>query len=134
VPVGRFTRGSRPPKEDSVLDVGQPDRSGDRVSIVLRGTLAGPDAARLRHSVVEHYVDDGVREIYLDASELAFVDEDGVGALLRLRAEAIVRSKRLWLVHPRGQVRDKLELINVPGLLGAEGDEPPAGGDAGDSD
>ncbi|MFL5736930.1 MAG: STAS domain-containing protein [Actinomycetota bacterium] len=117
-----------------MLDVGEPDRSGDRVSIALRGTLAGPDAGRLRHCVVEHYVDDGVREIYLDASELAFVDEDGVGALLRLRAEAIVRSKRLWVVRPRGQVRDKLALINVPGLLGPEVEEPPLSGDSGDAD
>jgi anti-anti-sigma regulatory factor len=113
-----------------VLDVGTPDRSGERVSIALRGSLAGPDAARLRHSVVEHYVDDGVREIHLDASELAFVDEDGVGALLRLRAEALLRGKRLWLENPRGQVRDKLALINVPDLLTAEPKERP-GGDVG---
>jgi anti-anti-sigma regulatory factor len=105
-----------------VLDVGEPDRSGDRVSIALRGTLARDDAARLRNSIVEHYVDDGVREIYLDATELGFVDEDGIGALLRLRAEAIVRSKRLWLLNARGQVRDKLSLINVPDLLTPEDD------------
>ena len=110
----------RPPKEGAVLDVGTPDRSGERVSIALRGSLAGADAARLRHSVVEHYVDDGVREIHLDASELDFVDEDGVGALLRLRSEALLRGKRLWLEHARGQVRDKLALINVPDLLTAE--------------
>jgi anti-anti-sigma regulatory factor len=120
---GRFERGSRPPQEATVLDVGPPDRSGERVSIALRGSLADADAARLRHSVVKHYVDDGVREIYLDASELAFVDEDGVGALLRLRAEALLRSKRLWLVNPRGQVRDKLSLINVPDLLTANEDD-----------
>jgi anti-anti-sigma regulatory factor len=116
-----------------VLDVGPADRSGDRVSIALRGTLAGADAAHLRHSMVEHYVDDGVREIYLDASELAFVDEDGVGALLRLRAEAIVRSKRFWLVHPRGQVRDKLAIINVPDLMIDDADEPPSSGGPGNS-
>jgi anti-anti-sigma regulatory factor len=77
---------------------------------------------------VEHYVDDGVREIYLDASELGFVDEDGIGALLRLRAEAIVRGKRLWLLNARGQVRDKLSLINVPDLLTPKDD---AGGGEG---
>jgi len=116
----------RPPREGAVLDVGTPDRSGERVSIALRGSLAGPDSARLRHSVVEHYVDDGVREIHLDASELAFVDEDGVGALLRLRAEAQLRGKRLWLENPRGQVHDKLALINVPDLLTAEPNGPGA--------
>jgi anti-anti-sigma factor len=112
-----------------VLDVGQPDRSGERVSIALRGSLAGADASRLRHSVVEHYVDDGVREIYLDATELAFVDEDGVGALLRLRAEALLRAKRLWVVNPRGQVRDKLSIINVPDLMTAEEEAPNDPGD-----
>ena len=108
-----------------MLDVGTPDRSGERVRIPLRGTLAGADAARLRNSIVEHYVDDGVREIYLDASGLGFVDEDGIGALLRLRAEALLRAKRLWLVNPRGQVRDKLELVNVPDLLTADAEPPP---------
>jgi len=111
-----------------VLDVGTPDRSGERVSIALRGSLIGADAARLRQSVVEHYVEDGVREIYLDASELVFVDEDGIGALLRLRAEALLRSKRLWLVNSRGQVRDKLALINVPDLLIAEPKRPEGSG------
>ena len=111
-----------------MLDVGAPERSGQRVSIPLRGTLAGVDAARLRHSVVEHYVDDGVAEISLDASDLAFIDEDGIGALLRLRAEALTRGKRLWLVNPRGQVRDKVSLINIPGLLVPSEEGPGSGG------
>jgi len=120
--------------EGAVLEVGTPDRSGERVSIALRGSLAGADAGRLRHGLVEHYVDDGVREIVLDASELAFVDEDGVGALLRLRSEAVLRGKRLWLLNPQGQVPDKLALINLPDLLTAEPGDPTSGGEPGNSD
>jgi anti-anti-sigma regulatory factor len=67
----------------------------------------------LRDGLIEHYLDDGVSTILLDASDLLFLDEDGVGALLRLRSEAIVKGKRIWLSNVRGQVRDKLQLINV---------------------
>jgi len=100
-----------------VLEVGAPERSGESVSIPLRGSLVGLDAARLRNGLAKHYVDDGVAVIVLDARGLAFVDEDGVGALLRLRAEATVKGKQLWLRDPRGQVRDKLALINVLGMF-----------------
>ncbi len=67
----------------------------------------------LRDGLIEHYLDDGVSTILLDASDLVFLDEDGVGALLRLRSEAIVKGKRIWLSNVGGQVRDKLQLINV---------------------
>jgi anti-anti-sigma factor len=96
-----------------LLEVGAPERSGERVSIPVRGSLTRSEASKLRDGLIEHYLDDGVSTILLDASDLVFLDEDGVGALLRLRSEAIVKGKRIWLSNSRGQVRDKLQLINV---------------------
>jgi anti-anti-sigma regulatory factor len=96
-----------------LLEVGAPERSGERVSIPIRGSLTRTEASKLRDGVIEHYVDDGVSTILLDASDLLFLDEDGVGALLRLRSEAILKGKQIWLSNARGQVRDKLGLINV---------------------
>jgi anti-anti-sigma regulatory factor len=100
-----------------LLDVGTPERSGDRVSIPIKGSLTRDEGARLHKGVIEHYLDDGVSTISLDAGELLFLDEDGVGALLRLRSEAIVKRKELRLANARGQVRDKLRLINVMRLF-----------------
>ncbi len=96
-----------------MLEVGAPERSGERVSIPVRGSLTRSEASKLRDGLIEHYVDDGVTTILLDASDLLFLDEDGVGALLRLRSEAIIKGKHIWLSNVRGQVRDKLQLINV---------------------
>jgi anti-anti-sigma factor len=96
-----------------LLEVGAPERSGEQVSIPVRGSLTRSEASMLRDGLIEHYLDDGVSTILLDASDLVFLDEDGVGALLRLRSEAIVKGKRIWLSNARGQVRDKLQLINV---------------------
>src|SRR5438876_5056369 len=60
---GTFWRGG-------LLEVGASERSGDNVSIRLRGSLGGQEAGCLRSGLVEHYIDDGVSEITLDASEL----------------------------------------------------------------
>jgi anti-anti-sigma factor len=104
------------------LEVGAPKRSGEHVTIPVGGSLTRGDARRLRDGVVEHYLDDGVSEIALDVSRLTFLDEDGVGTLLRLRSEAIAKGKRLGVANVNGQVRDKLALINVLPLFELPGE------------
>ena len=107
-----------------MLEVGAPERSGEHVTIPVSGSLTRRDARDLRDGLIEHYLDDGVTTIAVDASRLSFVDEDGVGALLRLRSEAIAKGKRIGLTNVSGQVREKLGLINVLRLFEFPDPEP----------
>jgi anti-anti-sigma regulatory factor len=59
--------------------------------------------------VEEHFVDDGVRTIRVDLSEITRIDLEGVAALGLLAAESVRRDKVFLVEGPTGQVRDKLE-------------------------
>jgi anti-anti-sigma regulatory factor len=56
----------------------------------------------------EHFVDDGVRTVRVDLSEVTRIDLEGVAALGLLAAEAVARDKVFLIDGPSGQVRDKL--------------------------
>jgi anti-anti-sigma factor len=93
-------------------------RSGDGVVLQLAGELTGAgQAGRLREALEEHFVDDGVRVITIDASTITFVDNYGVAALLDLRRESERQGKRLVVEGTDGQVRDKLRVTGVLNLL-----------------
>jgi anti-anti-sigma factor len=92
------------------------DREGDLACLLMRGQLEGDvSSERLKAELERHYVDDGVRTIRVDLSELEYVTLDGLWILVDLRRESLDRGKRFVLRNPRGRVRDKLR---VTGLLG----------------
>lgn len=113
------------------MDEGRPavefrvtERVGDAVRVLLDGELTGQRASeRLRDALEEHFVDDGVRAITLDAGGISFLDNFGVATLVGLRKESERRGKRLVVVGSDRQVRDKLRVTGVLRLL--EGEEPP---------
>ena len=94
------------------------ERSGDDVLLRLRGELAGQSwTERLRGALEDHYVDDGVRRIRLDVSELTFLDNFGVATLVALRRESHERGKSFVVEKPTGQVLEKLRLTGVLRIL-----------------
>lgn len=100
------------------------DHSGGEVVIHVRGELAERDwTADLKDFLEEHYVDDGVRRIRLDLSEISRIDVGGIATLGVLRAEALRRSKSLVARHARGPARDALRRSGMLRYL--EPDEEP---------
>ena len=92
------------------------DREGDLAYLLLRGELKGDVPSDvLKKELERHYVDDGVRTICVNLSEVDLITLDGVGILVELWQESQDRGKRLIIKDPQGQVRDKLR---VTGLLG----------------
>ena len=59
--------------------------------------------------VEAHFVDDGVRTIRIDLTEVTEIDLEGVAALGVLLMEAAKRGKELEVDGASGQVRHKLD-------------------------
>jgi anti-anti-sigma factor len=97
------------------------ERGRDYVVVELRGELSRSGRAEwLRDALEEHFIDDGVRDIELDLSELTFLDALGVSTLVTLMKEAQRRGKRLRVERVHDQVLGKLREMGVASILGAE--------------
>ena len=85
-------------------------RKEEGVGVVeLSGQLTGDSRTEnLKEWLEEHFVDDGVRTIRVNLSEVTRIDLEGVAALGMLAAEAVRRDKVFLIEGPSGQVRDKL--------------------------
>jgi anti-anti-sigma factor len=55
--------------------------------------------------------------VEIDLGEVTFIDSTGLGALVRLRAEAKASGKDLQLVHVPGQVSRLLDLTGLSEIL-----------------
>jgi anti-anti-sigma factor len=94
------------------------ERADDYALLELRGDLMGDlSIDRLKETLEEHFVDDGVKRIRVDLSKLNFVSLEGVGMLLALWRESADRGKRLLVENPVGQVKEKLQVVGVIDLL-----------------
>jgi anti-anti-sigma regulatory factor len=62
-------------------------------------------------------VDDGVKLIRVELTDLQMISLEGVGVLLELYRESRARGKRFVAEGATGQVRDKLEVTGAIGPL-----------------
>ena len=94
------------------------EREGDHVVLGIRGDLSARLMTDvLRESLEEHYVDDGVHLIRLNISGVGFMDSYGVATLVGLMRASHDRGKLFVVEGARGQVRDKLQVTGVLGIL-----------------
>jgi anti-anti-sigma factor len=96
------------------------EKQEDRVTLRLRGRMVEdhvPDEIALKRSLETHYIDDGVKEIWLDLSDLEEISLEGVGVLVALWKESAARGKRFVGQGARGQVREKLRITGMLGPL-----------------
>jgi anti-anti-sigma factor len=101
-----------------LAEYGVSDREGDRVTLRLRGELVGEETAEeFKESLDRHYVDDGVKLIRVELTDLQMISLEGVGVLLELYRESRARGKRFVAEGATGQVRDKLEVTGAIGPL-----------------
>lgn len=85
------------------------DHSGGEVVVHLHGDLADRDwTENMKDFLEEHYIDDGVRRIVMDLSEITRIDVGGIATLGVLKAEAFHRSKSMLVRGVRGPARERL--------------------------
>jgi anti-anti-sigma regulatory factor len=101
-----------------VIDYEVAEKSGDYVLLRLRGELLGDLPVRQLHDTLEeHYVDDGVRVIRVDLSEVTRISLEGVAVLVDLWRESQRRGKSFQAENAQGVVREKLATTGVLRLL-----------------
>jgi anti-anti-sigma factor len=94
------------------------EKSDDFVLLRLRGELLGDlPVQQLHDALEEHYVDDGVRFIRVDLSQVERVSLEGVAVLVDLWRESRRRGKQFRAEEARGVVREKLATTGVLRLL-----------------
>src|SRR4051794_2411142 len=99
-------------------------RVGHRVVLAVCGDLDLATVGTLRASL-EAAIESGAAEIWVDLSEVAFMDSTGLGVLLarsRLRA----RSKTLAVICPLGPVRRVFTVAGLDHELSIYGDRAAA--------
>jgi anti-anti-sigma regulatory factor len=94
------------------------EKRGDRVTLHLRGHMRGDRAVEdFKRSLENHYVDDGVKEIRVDLSDLEEISLEGIAVLIALWKESVARKKRFVGGGAKGQVREKLQITGMLGPL-----------------
>jgi anti-anti-sigma factor len=100
-------------------------RDAERALLKLRGDLTGePPVERLHDELKELYVDDGVRMIQVDLSEVRNITLEGVAVLLALWRESQQRGKQFIVRGADGQVREKLRTTGVLDVLSRSSPRP----------
>jgi len=87
-------------------------RVGHRVVIAVSGELDIATATTLRVAVDE-VIESGVAEVWIDLSQVAFMDSTGLRVLLNARGRLRARSKSLAIICPDGSVRRVFALAGV---------------------
>jgi anti-anti-sigma factor len=102
----------------ALLDIRIAIRDREQVLVELRGDLADETwTERLDEFLHEHYVDNGIRNIRVNLSEVHRIDLAGVSTLVLLAHEAKRHHKRLIVEGADGGVRDQLQERGVLAYL-----------------
>ena len=103
-----------------MLDYQVTERRGQEASILLKGELSDDvPSERLKKALEHHFIDDGIRTLRVDLSEVRSIDLEGIGVLLALWREARDRGKHFVIAGPSEQVIDRLAVAGLRGLFEA---------------
>lgn len=91
-------------------------KEGDRWELAVNGEVDADNCDELLAAVLNTTSQSG--PLYLDLSELAFIDSSGISALLKIKSELETRGHTLQLQAPTESVHRVLE---ITGLLEAFG-------------
>ena len=90
------------------------DKEGPFAALKLKGELVGDISSQdLKGALERHYVDDGVREILIDLTDLSEISLEGVAILLELWRESGRRGKEFTVRGAHGQVEEKLQITGA---------------------
>jgi anti-anti-sigma regulatory factor len=79
--------------------------------------IMSPDEEAFKRSLETHYLDDEVKEIRVDLSDLEEISLEGIAVLIALWKESAAQGKRFVGQGARGQVREKLQITGMLGPL-----------------
>ncbi|MGE5453907.1 MAG: anti-sigma factor antagonist [Methylocystaceae bacterium] len=89
----------------------------DILIVKLSGDIDISVADALRSQIDAEYVQQGVRHLLLDLSEVEFMDSTGLGLILGRYKKVMAAGGRTYIVRPRARVKQLLEMSGVNNLI-----------------
>jgi anti-anti-sigma regulatory factor len=121
LPRGIHDEAARRGQTRAMVEYEVSEKRGTRGYLRLRGTLVGEvPVEEFTRALERHYVDDGVKDIVVDLSDVTELSLEGVAHLLRLKGESRERGKRFHVQGVSGQPREKLEITGTLQVLTEE--------------
>lgn len=94
------------------------EEPGESVTVLLSGDLTGEAwTAPLLRFLEDHHLNDGVREVLVDLSDVRKLDLEGIGTLLTLWKESHRRDKLFRALGSQGAPRARLAITGVLKVL-----------------
>ena len=86
--------------------------SGERVEVLLSGSMHVEEASVLRERLLE-YIESGAKEFRIDMAGVDFLDSSGLGVLVAIHKRALQRGGEVVLIGTRGPVLEIIELTRL---------------------
>src|SRR5262245_3335764 len=102
--------------QEPALDVRSFVASDGVAVLAASGECETGSAARLE-TALRNALGDGVTHVYLDLSELSFLDSSGIRALLHVQRAMDAAGCHFAVVAPMGHVRKALRIAGVESML-----------------
>ncbi len=97
------------------------EKNGDRATVYLTGTLDISTSKEFKESMLK-LIDEGVREIYLDVSELNSLDSSGIGKLLLVYSRLREHGGTMEIINLKeGYVKKLFDLIKINKIIPIKG-------------
>jgi len=107
--------GSRLPDEVGDLSL-QTTQVGQHTVIAADGEIDLVTAYRLENAA-EDALDSGAHDLWIDLSDVEFIDSTGIHALLQVRSRAAALNRRLAVICPIGPIRRAFGLTGLDEAL-----------------
>jgi anti-anti-sigma factor len=89
---------------------------GQRVVLGAAGEIDLITAHRLE-AAADDALDKGARDLWIDLSDVEFIDSSGIHALLQIRGRVEALNRRLAVICPLGPIRRAFELTGLDEAL-----------------
>ncbi|MEF9917757.1 MAG: STAS domain-containing protein [Eubacterium sp.] len=84
----------------------------DRTGVKIIGEI-DISTVEVFQNPIKEMIEGDDKQIYLDVTDLKYIDSTGIGILIELRKESIVKKQEIILINPQKNVMKLLQLTGV---------------------
>ncbi|MEG0494649.1 MAG: STAS domain-containing protein [Eubacterium sp.] len=84
----------------------------DRTGVKIIGEI-DISTVEVFQNPIQEMIEGDDKQIYLDVTDLKYIDSTGIGILIELRKESIVKKQEIILINPQKNVMKLLQLTGV---------------------
>lgn len=95
-------------------------KDADKITVFLSGTIDIPSAEKLKHAINE-LLENEMKELVLDFSEVDSIGSSGIGALLLTHKEYAARDIKFSIVNLNKEITALFKIIKLDKLFKIQG-------------